>query len=74
MNKIVREHFPAERLPAELREGFALDAHVTVTVEAEAKPIEKMSLEELFALRQDVFRSYEEINEHIHAVRDGFGE
>jgi hypothetical protein len=74
MNKIVRQHFPAERLPPELREGLDPNASVTVIVEAETTPIDKMSLEELFALRRDVFSSIEEVNEHIRSVREGLGE
>lgn len=35
MNKIVREHYPASRLPEELRAGLPPDASVTVTVEEE---------------------------------------
>jgi hypothetical protein len=70
MNKIVRQHYPAEKLPLELREGFAPDALVTITVEVETTPIDKMSLEELFALRRDVFASAEEVVEHIRTLRD----
>jgi len=74
VNRIVREHFPAEKLPQELREGLEPGARVTVTVEAETTPIAKMTLDELFALRRDVFASTEEINAHIRSVRDEFGE
>jgi len=74
MNKIVREHFPAERLPAELREGLAPDAHVTVTIETEVPPEKVMTLEEMFELRRDVFSSPEEVVQHIRALRDEWGE
>ena len=33
MNKIVREHYPAAKLPDDLRGELGLDAEVTVTVE-----------------------------------------
>jgi hypothetical protein len=36
MNKIVREHYPVERLPEDLREAFPDVHHVTVEVSAEA--------------------------------------
>ena len=36
MNKIVLEHYPASKLPDELRAGIAGDAAVTVTVEVES--------------------------------------
>lgn len=74
MNKIVREHFPAERLPPELREGLDPNATVTVTIEAETTPIDKMSLEELFSLRRDVFASAEEAAQHIRSLRDEWGD
>jgi hypothetical protein len=35
MNKIVREHYPVERLPEDLRAGIMPGGHVTVTVVAE---------------------------------------
>lgn len=37
MNKIVREHYPASRLPKELREGLDDHVRVTVIVEEQAK-------------------------------------
>ncbi len=33
MNRIVKEHYPASKLPEDLREGLAPGAEVTVTVE-----------------------------------------
>lgn len=74
MNKIVREHYPVEKLPPELREGLASGARVTVTIETEAKPERVMTLEEMFALRRDVFSSPEEAVQHIRALRDEWGE
>ena len=35
MNKIVVEHYPVERLPEDLREGFGRGDSVRVTVEAD---------------------------------------
>jgi hypothetical protein len=35
MNRIVKEHYPAENLPEDLREGLAPGVSVTVTIEAE---------------------------------------
>lgn len=32
MNRIVKEHYPASKLPVELREGIDPQVHVTVTV------------------------------------------
>lgn len=40
MNKIVREHYPAAKLPEELRQGLNPEATVTIVIEEEgqAKP------------------------------------
>lgn len=50
MNKIVREHYPVEKLPEDLRAGLPRDATVTVTVEADEKP----STQALRAMVQDL--------------------
>jgi hypothetical protein len=74
MNRIIREHYPAEKLPRELREGLAPNARVTITIETETEPDSVMTLEEMFALRRDVFASPEEAVAHIRALRDEWGE
>lgn len=33
MNRIVREHYPADRLPSDLREGLGAEPFVKVTIE-----------------------------------------
>jgi hypothetical protein len=38
MNKIVREHYPASKLPEDLRPSDDPDARVTVTIEKEEGP------------------------------------
>ncbi len=73
MNKFVRQHYPASKLPEELRVGIDPAAQVTITVETEASPESIMSLEEMFALRRDVFASQAEANAHIDAMRDEWG-
>lgn len=48
MNRIVKEHYPASKLPVDLREGIDPSGHVTVTVVAEDAPPEHvMTLEEI---------------------------
>lgn len=74
MNRIIHEHYPAEKLPLDLREGLAPEARVTITIEAETKPIGEMSLEELFTLRRDVFASAEEAAQHIRTLREEWGD
>jgi lipoate-protein ligase A len=39
MNKIVLEHYPASKLPQELRKGIADGASVRVTIEEELRPL-----------------------------------
>jgi hypothetical protein len=72
MNKIIREHYPASRLPEDLREGVDPGANVTVTitVEGQQRPEHLMSLEEIFALRREPFRTVEEIDSEIRGQRD----
>jgi hypothetical protein len=41
MNRIVKEHYPAERLPEDLREGLGADTLVRVSIEVEAKPVRR---------------------------------
>ncbi|MGE0501215.1 MAG: hypothetical protein AB7O76_09735 [Rhizobiaceae bacterium] len=48
MNRIVLEHYPASRLPEELREGIEAGASVRVTVEEESRR-PPLSREELLA-------------------------
>lgn len=48
MNRIVREHYPASKLPEELLEGIDPDRTVTVTVlEEEERPEPPITLEEI---------------------------
>lgn len=52
MNKVVLEHYPASKLPEELREGIAESASVTVTVEVEHR--KTLNREELLDLMSKV--------------------
>jgi hypothetical protein len=78
MNKIVKEHYPASKLPVELREGIDPAGHVTVVVTEEVMdPRGKMTLEETLTqakrLRQDGAIqpvTIEEAVERIRALRD----
>jgi hypothetical protein len=71
MNKIVREHYPAAKLPEDLREGVDPQATVTVTVAVEERRLEKvMTLEEIFSLTGFRRRSKEEIDAEIRRQRD----
>jgi hypothetical protein len=71
MNRIIREHYPASRLPEDLRAGVDPSSTVTVTiVEEEKRPEKAMTLEEIFALRRPPFRTAEEIDEDLRRQRD----
>jgi hypothetical protein len=72
MNRIVRENYPASKLPEDLRVGVDPAATVTVTVvEEDAKPSGKvMSLEEIWALRAPPFRTAQEIDDDLRRDRD----
>ncbi len=69
MNRIVREHYPVDKLPQELREGLDPQARVTITIEPEADPADDTALERLFALRRDTFRSLEEVDYYVCKLR-----
>ena len=70
MNKVVRENYPASKLPADLREGLDPSTTVTVTVEQDEPGYQPMTLEEIFASRRPPYRSAEEIVASIRRLRD----
>lgn len=74
MNKIVRENYPAARLPNDLREGMDPTATVTVTVTQDSRPDHVLSLDEIFAMRRPPYRSKDEIDAEIRRQRDEWDE
>ena len=71
MNRLVRENYPASKLPEDLRAGLDPEAAVTVTIVEETKsPKTAMSLEEIWALRAPPFRTAQEIDEDLRRARD----
>ena len=71
MNRIVREHYPASRLPEDLREGIDPAREVTVTVSVdEARPEQVMSLDEIVASGKPHYKDMTEINEHVRSLRE----
>jgi hypothetical protein len=71
MNRIVKEHYPASKLPEDLRQGVDPAATVTVTiVEEQHLPDRSVSLEEIFAARRPPFRSADEIDADLRRQRD----
>jgi hypothetical protein len=71
MNRITREHYPASKLPEDLRAGVDPTSTVTVTiVEEERRPEEVMSLDEIFSLKGFRRRSAAEIDDDLRRQRD----
>ncbi len=70
MNRIIREHYPASRLPDDLRGNLDPASTVTVTVVEDEKPEKVMSLEEIFSLKGFRRRSAEEIDADLRQMRD----
>jgi hypothetical protein len=71
MNRIIREHYPASKLPEDLRDGVDPSSTVTVTiVEEEKRPEKVMSLEEIWAQRTPPFRTAQEIDDDLRRQRD----
>jgi hypothetical protein len=71
MNKIIRERYPASKLPEDLRGGMDPSSTVTVMIVEDEKPPRKiMSLEEIFAARRPPFRTADEIDRDLRQQRD----
>jgi hypothetical protein len=70
MNKIVRENYPASKLPEDLREGIDPSTRVTVTVVEDTPPHRPMTLEEIWQSAQPKYHSAEEIVAQIRELRD----
>jgi hypothetical protein len=73
MNKIVLEHYPASKLPADLRAGIAPDASVTVTVQEEGRKL--LNREDMLRLMRDAQAnapgtSLKDAVSRIRALRD----
>jgi hypothetical protein len=71
MNRIVLEHYPASKLPDDMRVGVNPSSTVTVTiVEEETRPENIMTLDEIFSLKGFRRRSGAEIDEDLRRQRD----
>lgn len=76
MNKIVREHYPVENLPADLREGIE-GTHVRVTVvpEEETAPKKKpLTYEDIRARVTPRNITTEEAVRRVRELRDEWGD
>lgn len=74
MNKIVREHYPVERLPEDLRAELGLARTVTLVIEAEEttpRAVDKeAAIAEFRELRSRLRPSTEDSVERIRKLRD----
>ncbi|MGZ8401552.1 MAG: hypothetical protein ACXWVI_09670 [Methyloceanibacter sp.] len=75
MNKIVKEHYPASKLPVELREGIEASALVTVIIQEEGerrKPLTREQLRELIEQSQQESKggTIEDAVARVRALRD----
>lgn len=71
MNRIVKEHYPASRLPDDLRTGVDPAATVTITIVEEVVPAGMaVSLDEIWALRTPPFKTAQEIDDDLRRDRD----
>ena len=71
MNKLTREHYPASKLPDDLRGQIDPSGHVTITIVEEEGPRKAKSLEEIFASTKEFrIRSAAEIDASIRVQRD----
>ena len=71
MNKIVFEHYPASKLPDDMRAKVDPDATVTVTIqEDDNRPTQVMSLDEIFSLKGFRRRTAAEIEDDLRQQRE----
>ena len=78
MNRIVLEHYPASKLPKDMRGEIASDASVRVVVEEEI-PARPMTFEELTTIIEKARKgkksvTTEEAVARIRALRDEWGD
>ncbi|MDO8876720.1 MAG: hypothetical protein Q8M24_23085 [Pseudolabrys sp.] len=70
MNKITREHYPASKLPEDLRPSGNPNASVTITIEEEQSPAKVMTLEEIFSIGGFRRRTAAEIDADLKKLRE----
>jgi len=74
MNKIVREHYPVEKLPEDLRAELGLARTVTLVIESEDRPSReaerKAAIDELRRLRSTLKPSENDSVARVRQLRD----
>ena len=72
MNRIVREHYPAAKLPDDLRDEIGAEKRVTIAIEVEnaAPDVRNDWFSKYEHIRRANFHSLEEVNDHVRSLRD----
>ncbi|MBI1868756.1 MAG: hypothetical protein HYS06_10775 [Methylocystis sp.] len=77
MNKIIREHYPASRLPADLRDAIGAAEQVTITIvtEEDATRHDSASNQQSWFerhkhIRRNYYQTDAEVIEYVRALRD----
>jgi hypothetical protein len=72
MNRIIRENYPASKLPDELREGIDPSGHVTVTVVEEERRPSRQTLVQLLEMARRRSRTVGDVStdEAVRRIRD----
>jgi hypothetical protein len=68
MNEIVRKHYPASRLPADLREGIPEGAEVDLTIRLADSP--RLDISKLVGTGSNVHGSPDEVIAWLRAGRE----
>jgi hypothetical protein len=69
MNAIVRKHYPASRLPEELREGIPEGSEVEVVISVE-EPERRLDISKLVGTGQNVHGNEEDVIAYLRALRE----
>ena len=70
MNKVVKKHYPIERLPADLRTGLQEHGWVHIEIEPESAPIFPKKLSPLVASGRNVHGDANAVLSNIRALRE----
>jgi hypothetical protein len=74
MNKIVRDNYPAKRLPDDLRGNIEEGREVRVTVEEIDRAVAAATLDSIFARRAPPYRSRDDIDRGLEQLRAEWGD
>jgi hypothetical protein len=70
MNKVLKEHYPIERLPADLRAGFGEHGCVRIEIEPDRETLPQKKLSPLIGSGQNVHGDVAAVLSNIRALRE----